>query len=120
MAKHNELGKKGEEQAAHYLHKKGYKILMRNWQYQKAEIDIIAQWKESTVFIEVKTRSNNYFGYPEQSISNTKKRLLTIAAEAYLYEYGIEGDIRFDVVAITMGQYKTEIYHIEDAFFGYD
>ncbi len=58
MAEHNELGKKGENLAVEFLQKEGYKILDRNWTFQKAEIDIIAQKDEILAVIEVKTRSS--------------------------------------------------------------
>ena len=50
MAQHNELGKIGEQKAAEYLKKKGYKILERNYKYKNLEIDIIAQRKTDLVF----------------------------------------------------------------------
>ena len=43
MAEHNELGQLGEDLAVDFLQKNGYEILDRNWRFQKAEIDIIAQ-----------------------------------------------------------------------------
>ena len=55
MAYHNELGKIGEQLAADYLSRNGYEILERNFYYDKAEIDIIAQKEPSTiVVVEVK------------------------------------------------------------------
>ena len=62
MALHNELGKKGERLAIDYLIKKGYAILDENWRFQKAEVDIIAQIKDTLVAVEVKTRSTSDFG----------------------------------------------------------
>ena len=68
MAEHNELGKKGEELAVEYLRENGYKILDRNWVFQKAEIDIIAQKDNFLAVIEVKTRSSTDFGLPQDFV----------------------------------------------------
>ncbi|MET0945038.1 MAG: YraN family protein, partial [Flavobacterium sp.] len=62
MAEHNELGKEGEKLAAKYLQENGYEILDRNWTFQKAEIDIIAQKDNYLAIVEVKTRSSLDFG----------------------------------------------------------
>ena len=68
MAKHYDLGKKGEEIAANYLAEKGYKIIARNWRFGKDEIDIIAEHDNFLVIIEVKTRSSSDYGEPEEAV----------------------------------------------------
>ena len=77
MAQHNELGKIGEQKAAEYLKKKGYKILERNYKYKNLEIDIIAQRKTDLVFVEVKTRSDNTLFEPEDAVNYQKQRNIT-------------------------------------------
>ena len=72
MAKHNELGELGEDLAVEELEKNGYEIVERNWRYKKAEIDIIARKNEVLAIVEVKTRSSDYFGDPQDFV-NTKK-----------------------------------------------
>lgn len=119
MAKHISLGKKGEQLAIAHLKQKSYQILETNWRYKKAEVDIIALFENVVIFVEVKTRRTNFFGYPEESVSDAKKRLLSIAAEAYMYEKKWDTDMRFDIIAITLNKQTKDIYHIEDAFFGY-
>ena len=119
MAKHISLGKKGEQIAIAHLKQKSYQILETNWRYKKAEVDIIAMFENVVIFVEVKTRRSNFFGYPEESVSDAKKRLLSIAAEAYMYEKNLETDMRFDIIAITLNKQTKDIFHIEDAFFGY-
>ena len=73
MAKHYDLGMKGEEIAARYLAGKGYKILERNWRHGKDELDIIAANGEFLVVIEVKTRSTSFFGKPEDAVTDKKQ-----------------------------------------------
>ena len=118
MADHNDLGKKGEVAAMHYLEKNGYEILEQNWFYDKYEIDIIARNNEFIVFAEVKTRSTNQWGNPEEAISKTKIKRIVEAADFYLREYDIDLPARFDVLSIVWN-YKTksfDIEHIDDAF----
>ena len=84
MAEHNDLGKKGEELSVEYLLKEGYKILERNWTFQKAEIDIIAQKESILAIVEVKTRSSLDFGAPQDFVKPKKIQLLIKAVNAYI------------------------------------
>ena len=72
MAYHNELGKIGEQLAADYLTRNGYTILERNFIYQKAEIDIIAQKDDTISIVEVKTRNSPFFGNPQEFVTKGK------------------------------------------------
>jgi putative endonuclease len=68
------LGCNGEELAAKFLKKKGYRIVARNYKTHIGEIDIIAKEGDTTVFVEVKTRANNSFGYPFESVNKSKRQ----------------------------------------------
>ncbi|MDR1881400.1 MAG: YraN family protein [Prevotella sp.] len=117
MASHNDLGKQGEDAAVRYLQRNGYEIIERNWVYEKYEIDIIARNKEYIVFVEVKTRSSDQWGNPEEAVSDGKIRRIVEAADFYLNEYDIDMPARFDVIAAIIragGTFETE--HIDDAF----
>ena len=116
MAEHNDKGNWGEEVAAKHLIKKGYKILKRNFIFDKAEIDIIAEHKNTLVIVEVKTRSNDFYGSPTDAISNKKIKLIIHAAEAYLNQNEIDLETRFDVISV-VGSTPVKIDHIEDAFY---
>ena len=72
MAEHNDLGNKGEEIAIAYLQDKNYTILEKNWRFKKAEVDIIALKEVVLAVIEVKTRTSNYFGNPEEFVNKKK------------------------------------------------
>ena len=118
MKTHLELGKKGEEIAVQFLRLKGYDIAERNWRYRRAEIDIIAKKNEKLIFIEVKTRSTDYFGNPEKFVTQRKRNLVAQAAGAYLIKSSHDWMIRYDVVAIILKKDRTySITHFEDAFF---
>lgn len=121
MAEHNDLGKKGEELAVEYLLKEGYKILDRNWIFQKAEIDIIAQKESILAIVEVKTRSSLDFGSPQDFVKPKKIQLLIKAVNAYINDrekgFCDELNIRFDIMAIHKNSESFAIEHLTDAFY---
>lgn len=117
MATHNDFGIEGEAIAERYLTTKGYSILAKNYRFEKSEIDIIAKKENILIFVEVKARTDNRYGFPEEAISDKKKEKLMEGAEAYLLENNLQCPISFDVIAITKSANSIEIEHIEDAFF---
>ena len=116
MAKHNELGKQGEEIAAQYLIENGYEIVERNWRNKHKEIDIIAKDGKDLVIVEVKTRQNDEYGDPDIAVTRQKQRRLISAANAYLFQNKLDIDTRFDIISIIFKEDKPVIDHIEDAF----
>ena len=116
MAQHNELGKKGEQLAIDYLVEKGYTILDKNWRFQKAEIDIIAQKENTLAVVEVKTRSSDYFGNPQDFVNPKKIQLSVSAINEYVISKDLDVDVRFDIIAIIKTEKETKIEHLEDAF----
>ena len=117
MAKHNELGKKGEEIAADFLQKAGYEILETNWVFQKAEIDIIAQKENILAIVEVKTRTSADFGLPQDFVKGKKIQNLVKAVDQYLTENDLDLEVRFDIIGILLNNKEISIEHIEDAFY---
>lgn len=120
MAQAWDTGMQGEELAAGLLEAKGYTVLDRNYRFERAEIDIVALRQEPAelVFAEVKTRTGDYKTWPEESVTDAKKRRIFKAADAYLYEKRLlTVPVRFDIIAInfTPGG-EPLIHHIEDAF----
>lgn len=117
---HNkQFGQLGEDIAAEYLEKKGYKILMRNYRYGRVELDIICEYKNEVIFVEVKTRTDDAMAYPEQAVGKSKQRNIRLAAENFVEENQITLPARFDIIAVIKGD-KFEIEHIEDAFYPFD
>lgn len=92
------LGRWGEERAAEYLAQKGYEIVQRNYSTRYGEIDIIARDKDILVFVEVKTKTDDYFGKPEEMVD--RRKLGRIRRMATTYLEGKEVACRIDVVAI--------------------
>lgn len=116
MALHNDLGRAGEEIAATYLLRKGYQILEKNWKFNRKEIDIIARKDRFVVFVEVKTRSTDFFGRPEEAVTRGKQKYLIDAADQYLQQISFEAEARFDILAVIKTEQSIEIKHIPDAF----
>ncbi len=120
MAQHNETGVKGEVLALQYLESKGYVIKEINWRSGRYEIDIIARISNTIIFAEVKTRSSNYFGFPEIQVDQNKQRFLSHAATEYMEHHQLDMDVRFDIISVTINEKGKSIEHFEDAFFPYD
>jgi len=113
-----ELGKKGEECAADFLKKNGYKIIQRNYRNKLGEIDIIAKDKNTLCFIEVKTRTSLDFGLPQEAVNFYKQKKLNRVALSYLKQYNLlDKPARFDIVSVVFKEdNKAEVGLIKDAF----
>ncbi|MGN0069927.1 MAG: YraN family protein [Prevotella sp.] len=120
MAEHNELGTWGEQLAARFLEEKGYTVVERDWRLGKRDIDIIALTPDgvTTVFVEVKTRSSDIVAKPEDAIDRNKVRSIGYAANAYVKEHVVLGELRFDTVTIVgrKDSKNLRVEHVEDAF----
>lgn len=102
-SKNKELGRRGEQAAAHFLYRRGYDIVAQNWMSPVGEADIIARDGDTLVFVEVKTRSDCEKGFPAEAVTKTKREKYERIALAFLADYN-EADItvRFDVVSIVV------------------
>lgn len=110
------FGEESERLAARYLQKKGFTLVVCNYRYKKAEIDIIARQSNLLLFVEVKARSSACFGHPEEFVTPLQKQSLITAAENYIIVHNWTKSIRFDIIAIVKKAGKTQIDHFEDAF----
>lgn len=116
MYERHETGKIGEEIAAKYLASIDYKIIEKNFECKRGEIDIIAINKDELVFIEVKTRSSAMYGRPAEAVNEIKKKHIYKAAEYYVYIRNLENEkIRFDVIEVYKKNNKYVINHIKKA-----
>jgi len=96
-------GKEGEILAVNYLKNKGYRIIETNYLKRSGEIDIIAvdPKYDEFVFIEVKTRKNLSFGYPEESVDEEKIQKIAETAENWLNDKNFEDpEWRIDIISI--------------------
>ena len=117
MAEKNETGKKGESTARQYLENNGYKVIETNWRFHRFEIDIIAMKNKEIIFVEVKTRSDNYLVAPEAAVDKKKIRRIVSASDAYVRKNNISLSVRFDIICLIKKEQSFDIEHIEDAFF---
>ena len=117
MAKHNELGKEGEQLAVDFLLKNNYNIIERNYRFDKAEVDIIAQKEDILAIIEVKTRSTADFGDPQEFVKPKQIQRLVKAVDEYVVVNDLDVEVRFDIVAIVREGKDFNIEHLENAFY---
>lgn len=110
------LGDYGETLAAKFLEEKGYRICARQFRVMGGELDLVAQCGRDLVFVEVKTRTGEGYGYPEDAVTARKVLRMRHAARAYLNSTAFYGVVRFDIVAITLDviRKKAHIHHIKD------
>ena len=112
-----ELGRQGEEKAARYMMERGYKIIERNYYTRFGELDIICTKGKDIYFVEVKTRTNLKFGYPEEAITHKKIENLRKAAVIYLKNFDRPfGQMHFDGITILIMDGEERLNHIKDAF----
>jgi putative endonuclease len=117
MAKHNELGKKGEQLAVDFLLKNNYDIVERNYRFDKAEVDIIAKKDNILAIIEVKTRSTADFGDPQDFVKPKQIQRLVKAVDEYITVKKLDVEVRFDIIAIVKEGKSYNITHLENAFY---
>ena len=113
------LGVLGEELAFHELRRRGYKVLLRNYECALGEVDLIAKHNGSLVFIEVKTRSSDEMGHPAEAVTPQKRRQIVLVAKYYLKRYGIH-DVacRFDVASVLIPANEEPAIEIIESAFG--
>jgi len=117
MAQHNQLGKKGEKLAVDFLLDKGYNIVERNYRFDKAEVDIIAQKNQTLAIVEVKTRSTSDFGDPQDFLKPKQIQRIVKAVDEYVLVNNLDVEIRFDIIAIVKENKGFSIEHLENAFY---
>jgi len=112
-----ELGAAGEEIAARYLARAGWRIVDRNVRYREGEIDLIAERGGVLAFVEVKTRRSRAYGTPGEAVTFAKASRIRRLAMRYLAERRPRAQgIRFDVVELARAGDAFTVTHLEDAF----
>tara|TARA_Y100000994_G_C15405326_1_gene323487 strand:+ start:46 stop:411 length:366 start_codon:yes stop_codon:yes gene_type:complete len=110
------IGKQAEDQAAQYLERKGYKIYFRNYRFGRFEVDIVCEYKDQIIIVEVKALSSLGIKKPYESVSKIKQRRIVKVADHLLCEYFPGRECRFDIVSIILNNKEVKIAHISDAF----
>ena len=117
LNRHQQFGRLGEDLAVRFLQQKGYRIIATNHRTPFGEIDIIAEDRDTLVFVEVKSRRSDAFGSPAAAVDRRKQRKISMSALFYLKsvkKIGVRS--RFDVVSIRLTDHHPHIEVIENAF----
>jgi putative endonuclease len=112
-------GETGEQIAARFLFRKGFRLLEHNYRCEVGEIDLIAEDRGTVVFVEVKTRKSLASGAPEEAVDRDKQRKIIRAANWYLQPWSRWPQrIRFDVVGVELDDNDrvTALRHTPGAF----
>ncbi|WP_115460919.1 YraN family protein [Winogradskyella aurantiaca] len=117
MAQHYELGKNGEQLAVDYLIAQGYNVRARNYRFERAEVDILAEKNGILAAVEVKTRTSREFGNPQDFVKPRQIQNLVKAVDAYILEESLDLEVRFDIIAIIKTNEHQELEHLKNAFY---
>ncbi len=117
----DEIGKLGEDMTAAYLKKQGYIITRRNYRSRFGEIDIVAENREYTLFVEVKTREKDSLVMPQGAVTRQKQKKIVLTGFDFLRKLRIERNYRFDIAEVTYhvsddGEFHASLNYIENAF----
>ncbi len=114
----NKSGVWGEIYAARYLRDRGCRILTSNYVCRFGELDIVAQRKNTLLFIEVKTRNIGTETRPMEAVDFLKQERIKAAAKSYIKMTEFDSDSRFDVCEVYLNDDMTlgSINYIENAF----
>jgi len=111
------LGRFGEDLARERLKDLGYRILKTNYKCPIGEIDLVARDGDVLVFVEIKTRKNEFLGQVKEAVNSRKQTQLSKVALAYMKSNNLCGSkARFDVVAVALIDGRKEIEVIKNAF----
>lgn len=113
-------GAAAEQAASMYLTSRGYRIRDTNWRCRSGELDIIAEYEEGLVFIEVRSRSGSPLrGTAEESVDARKIRQVRQTAGVYLHQQDMhQVTVTFDVIAVQLNADLSvaSLRHIREAF----
>ena len=114
------VGAWGEEQAAAYLRRRGYRIEAARYRCRYGEIDLVASRGRFLAFVEVKLRASDAVAKPREYVDFRKQGKIRTTAQYYLSEHPTQLQPRFDVIEIYapegLATAHPEIHHLEDAF----
>lgn len=117
LNRNQRFGKKGERMASRFLKKRGYEILETNYRSPFGEIDIIARYGKTIVFVEVKSRRTDRFGPPAGAVDRRKQERISKSALFYLKKHRLMNmPARFDVLGILSNGKTMDFELIENAF----
>ena len=110
-------GVEGEDKACRWLEAHGYAVVARNWRSRRGEVDIVAQLRDTVVFVEVKTLPSGNLETLAHELDGRKQKRIIETAKLFLLNHRKYSNsvVRFDVLVIDMPGFD-DVYHIENAF----
>jgi putative endonuclease len=110
-------GREAEDLAAAYLAERGYEVIARNHRIRRGEVDLVCREGDVLCFVEVRSRTSQAQGGPEETVGPVKARRVVAAATDWAVRNGgLDRAIRFDVVAVTFGEGAPRLEHFRGAF----
>lgn len=116
MPNNTEKGNLGEKIACDYLANLGYKIKHTNWRHQHLEIDLITEYQNMLIIVEVKWRATDAFGEPKDFVGKSKQKKLIKAADFFIKENNVDMETRFDIISILQNNGQFHLEHFQNAF----
>jgi putative endonuclease len=112
-----DLGQRSERVAETFLQGQHYAIIARNYRCALGEIDLIAQDRDTLVFVEVRSHTGERFGDPLESVTFRKQRQIAKAALDYVMRQRVANrPLRFDVIGIRWEGNTPQVSHVKNAF----
>ena len=107
-----------EDFALATLQEQHLRLLAQNFRTRQGEIDLILTDEIFLVFVEVRYRSSNYFGRPEETVNFKKQTRIRRTAEYFLSRYPnpIQQPCRFDVFSVSGRRENPKWKWIRNAF----
>lgn len=120
MTYRQKLGAWGEQLAREFLEKQGYAFVDCNWAKKRGEIDLICEKSKDLLFVEVKTRASQEFGWGEQAVNWRKKQKIKKTINQFLFENEKFNDYfpRFDIIVVELYSLKPNFVHYENVELG--
>jgi putative endonuclease len=104
------IGKLGQQIAVRFLKSKGFRVIDQNIYFRAGEIDILVEKDNILSFIEVKTRTNLKFGFPEEGVTDQKREHLEAAIDCYRAEYNINQECVLEIISVRLDLKNKKAY----------
>ena len=112
-----ETGRRGEEVAAEWLVRRGFRVLARNWRSGHKELDLVVESERAVHIVEVKTLTPPLLSLPAEKVDAAKQARLAAAARRFLAENRLDREVQFDIVAVVLDGDEPQVEYIPEAFY---
>ena len=112
-----ETGRRGEEVAAEWLVRRGFRVLARNWRSGHKELDLVVESERAVHIVEVKTLTPPVLSLPAEKVDVRKQARLMAAARRLIAERHIDREVQFDIVAVVLDGDEPKVEYIPEAFY---